>query len=187
MRRGSIASLLGIGIVAGGIAAAVALALPWLPRPASDEAGRIDPLFWFVIVICIVVFAVVVAVMLYSIVRFRAAPDDDSDGPPVHGHTGLEIVWTLIPTVLVTAIGIYSAIVSGACARSALTTCVAIFSASQLPIAIDIRPESSRLAQRMSLTIRASRSASLATTSSSPSRCDSSRRTSSRLSVSAAP
>src|SRR5437764_7047942 len=113
MRRGSIASLLGIGIVAGGIAAAVALALPWLPKPASDEAGRIDPLFWFVIVICIVVFAVVVAVMLYSILHFRAAPDDDSDGAPVHGHTGLEIVWTLIPTVLVTAIGIYSAIVLG--------------------------------------------------------------------------
>jgi cytochrome c oxidase subunit II len=111
MRRGSIAPLLGIGVVAGGIAAAVALALPWLPTPASNEAGRTMPLFWFVIVICIVVLAVVTAVMLYSIVRFRAAPDDESDGPPVHGHTGLEIVWTLIPTVLVTAIGIVSAIV----------------------------------------------------------------------------
>jgi cytochrome c oxidase subunit 2 len=111
MRRGSIASLLGIGVVAGGIAAAVALALPWLPTPASEEAGRIKPLFWFVIVICIVVFAVVMAVIVYSIIHFRAAPDDDSDGPPVHGHTTLEIVWTLIPTVLVTAIGIVSAIV----------------------------------------------------------------------------
>jgi cytochrome c oxidase subunit 2 len=111
MRRGSIASLLGIGIVAGGIAAAVALALPWLPKPASNEAGRIDPLFWFVITICIVVFAIVVAVLLYSIINFGAASDDDSDGPPIHGHTGLEIVWTLIPTVLVTAIGIVSAIV----------------------------------------------------------------------------
>ncbi|MDX6484551.1 MAG: cytochrome c oxidase subunit, partial [Gaiellaceae bacterium] len=59
----------------------------------------------------IVIFALVVAVLLYSVVRFRAAPDDDSDGPPIHGHTGLEILWTLIPTVLVTAIGIVSAIV----------------------------------------------------------------------------
>lgn len=111
MRRGSIASLIGIGIVAGGIAAAVALALPWLPKPASKEADRIDPLFWFVIVVCIVVFAVVIAVMAYSIIHFRAAPDDDSDGPPIHGHTNLEIVWTLIPTLLVTSIGIVSAIV----------------------------------------------------------------------------
>jgi cytochrome c oxidase subunit II len=64
-----------------------------------------------VIVICIAIFAIVVAVLLYSVWRFRAAPDDDTDGPPIHGHTGLEIIWTLIPTVLVTAIGIVSAIV----------------------------------------------------------------------------
>ena len=111
MRRGSIASLLGIGVVAGGIAAAVALLVPWLPTPASREAGRIDFVFWFVIVICIVIFAVVAAAIVYSVWKFRADPDDDSDGPPIHGHTGLEIVWTLIPTILVTAIAIVSAIV----------------------------------------------------------------------------
>jgi cytochrome c oxidase subunit 2 len=111
MRRGSVASLIGLGIVAGGLAAAVALALPWLPKPASNEADRIQFLFWFVIVICIVIFALVAAVMTYSIVKFRAAPDDLSDGPSIHGHTGLEIWWTLIPTILVTAIGIVSAIV----------------------------------------------------------------------------
>jgi cytochrome c oxidase subunit 2 len=111
MRRGSIASLLGIGIVAGGIATAVALVFPWLPKPASREAGRIDFEFWFVITICIVIFAIVAAVILYSILHFRAAPDDDSDGPPIHGHTTLEIVWTLVPTILVTAIGVTSAIV----------------------------------------------------------------------------
>jgi cytochrome c oxidase subunit 2 len=111
MRRGSIASLLGLGIVVGGIAAAVALALPWLPKPASNEANRIQSLFWFVVVICIVIFALVAAVMAYSIIRFRADPDDDSDGPSIHGHTGLEIWWTLIPTILVTSIGIVSAIV----------------------------------------------------------------------------
>ena len=111
MRRGSIASLLGIGVIAGGVAAAVALAVPWLPVSASKEAGRIDFEFWFVVTICIVIFAVVAAAILYSVVRFRAAPDDDSDGPPIHGNTRLEIAWTLIPTVLVTAIGITSAIV----------------------------------------------------------------------------
>jgi cytochrome c oxidase subunit II len=111
MRRGSIAQMVGIGVVAGGVAAAVAVLLPWLPRPASREAGRIDFVFWFVVIICIVIFAIVVAVILYSVTHFRAQPDDLSDGPPIHGHTGLEIVWTLIPTVLVTAIGIVSAIV----------------------------------------------------------------------------
>jgi len=111
MRRGSILALLGIGLVAGGIATAVAVLPTWLPPDASRERGRIDFVFWFTIVICIAIFSLVVAVLIYSILKFRAAPDDDSDGPPIHGHTGLEIVWTLIPTVLVIAIGVVSAIV----------------------------------------------------------------------------
>ena len=111
MRRGSILSLVGIGILAGGLATAVAVLLPWLPTPASREAGRIDFVFWFVTAICILIFAIVAAALLYAVVVFRARPGDDSDGPPTHGHTGLEIAWTLIPTLLVTAIGIVSAIV----------------------------------------------------------------------------
>ncbi|HTS73682.1 MAG TPA: cytochrome c oxidase subunit II [Gaiellaceae bacterium] len=111
MRRGSIVTLVLIGMIAGGIATAVALLLPWLPHPASREAGRIDFVFWFVIAICIAIFAIVVSAMVYSIVRFRAAPDDLEDGPPIHGHTGLEITWTLIPAVLVTAIAIVCGIV----------------------------------------------------------------------------
>ena len=86
MRRSQILTLVGIGTIAGGIAAAVAVLLPWLPTPASREAGRIDFVFWFVTVICIVIFAIVAAVLLYAVVRFRAAPDDDTDGPPTHGH-----------------------------------------------------------------------------------------------------
>ncbi|MBV8479721.1 MAG: cytochrome c oxidase subunit II [Actinobacteria bacterium] len=111
MRRGSVAALVVIGLIAGGIAAAVALLIPWLPPDASRQAGRTDFEFWFVVTICIVIFAIVSAVMIYSVWRFRAAPDDTSDGPPIHGHTGLEIAWTVIPTILVTAIGITSAIV----------------------------------------------------------------------------
>jgi cytochrome c oxidase subunit 2 len=111
VRRGQVLALVGIGVLAGGITAAVAVLLPWLPTPASTEAKRIDDVFWFVTIICIVIFALVAAALLYAVVRFRARPDDDSDGPPTHGHTGLEIAWTIIPTLLVTAIGIFSAIV----------------------------------------------------------------------------
>lgn len=111
MRRGSIVQLLLISAVVAGIATAVALIPNWLPRSASEQADRIDFVFWFVTAICIAIFAVVVAVILYSLWKFRASPDDDSDGPPVHGHTGLEIGWTAVPTVLVIAIAVVSAIV----------------------------------------------------------------------------
>jgi len=111
MRRGSIVALLGIGLVAGGVATAVALIPTWLPVDASREAGRIDFTFWFVIAICIVLFAIVAAAIIYSVVKFKAAPDDLEDGPSIHGHTGLEIAWTAIPFVLVTAIAIVCGIV----------------------------------------------------------------------------
>jgi cytochrome c oxidase subunit II len=111
MRRGSVVALLGISVLSGGVATAVAVLLPWLPADASRQAGRIDFVFWFVIAICIAIFAVVAAVMIYAVLRFRAQPDDLEDGPPIHGHTGLEIGWTLVPFVLVTAIAIVSGIV----------------------------------------------------------------------------
>src|SRR5579862_8365759 len=111
MRRGSIAALFGIALVAGGVATAVALVPTWLPVDASREGGRIDFVFWFVIAICIALFSVVVAVIVYSLLHFRAAPDDLEDGPSIHGHTGLEITWTAIPFVLVTAIAVVSGIV----------------------------------------------------------------------------
>jgi cytochrome c oxidase subunit 2 len=102
--------LVGIGLAAAAVAFAVAFFVPWLPTPASKQAGRIDFVFWFVSVICIGIFALVAAALIYSIVRFRAKPDDDSDGAPIHGHTGLEIAWTAVPAVLVTAIAVVSAV-----------------------------------------------------------------------------
>jgi cytochrome c oxidase subunit II len=111
VRRGSIVQLIVIGVLAGAIASAVALIPNWLPSSASREAGRIDLVFWFVTGICIFVFSIVAAVSVYAVWKFRVKPDDDSDGPPIHGHTGLEILWTAVPTLLVTAIAIVSAIV----------------------------------------------------------------------------
>ena len=111
MRRGTIFQLFIFAVVAGAAGLTLALVPGWLPEAASDEASRIHWVFWFVTFICIGVFAVVAAVMAYNIIKFRARPDDEEDGPPTHGHTGLEIVWTLIPTLLVTAIGVVSAVV----------------------------------------------------------------------------
>ena len=111
MRRGSIAALLGLALIAGGVATAVALVPTWLPEDASQQAGRIAFTFWFVIAICIFIFAIVAAVLVYAVMRFRVREDDFEDGPPVHGHTGLEITWTVIPFLMVTAIAIVSAIV----------------------------------------------------------------------------
>jgi cytochrome c oxidase subunit 2 len=111
VRRGSIVQLVALGVVIGAAATIVALFVPWLPPNASEERDGIDLVFWFTTAISIGIVALVFAVIGYSVVKFRVRPDDDSDGPPVHGHTGIEILWTAIPAVLVTAISVISGIV----------------------------------------------------------------------------
>ena len=72
---------------------------------------RIVFTYWFATVICIGIFALVAGVIVYAVWTFRVQPDDDTDGPPIHGHTGLEIAWTVVPAILVIAIGVVSAVV----------------------------------------------------------------------------
>ena len=119
MRRGPIVSLVLLSAVIGAAVTMVAVFVDWLPEQASRERGRIDFVFWLTTGICIAIFALVSAVILYSVVKFRARPDDESDGAPIHGHTGLEIAWTAVPTILVVVIGVASAIVLAQNGRSA--------------------------------------------------------------------
>ena len=100
-----------IGAVAFVATAAVALFIPWLPDQVSREREGIDLTFWLATWICIAIFAVVAAVIGYAFLKFRVRPDDDSDGPPIHGHTGLEIAWTAVPFLLVIVLGVTSAVV----------------------------------------------------------------------------
>jgi cytochrome c oxidase subunit 2 len=110
VRRGAIVRVVTIALLAAAVATAVALFIPWLPPLRSEQGERIDFVLWFTVAICIGVFAVVAAISVYSVAKFRVRPDDDSDGPPIHGHTGIEIAWTAIPTILVTVIAVVSAV-----------------------------------------------------------------------------
>jgi cytochrome c oxidase subunit 2 len=110
VRRG-IVQLVAIGVVIAAIQVVVALKLKWLPTSDSEEFDRIQAVYWFATAIAIAIFALVSAVVIFSVWKWRVPLDDDADGPPIHGHTGLEILWTAVPAVLVIAIGIVSAVV----------------------------------------------------------------------------
>jgi cytochrome c oxidase subunit 2 len=56
-------------------------------------------------------FSLIMVIMLYSAVVFKRQPGDEEDGPHVHGNTALEIVWTVIPLIIVIALGIWGAFV----------------------------------------------------------------------------
>jgi cytochrome c oxidase subunit II len=100
-----------ITLVIASISVIVALAIDWLPDPAAVEADRVDGLIWWTVWASIGIFAVVMAFMFYSVWKFRAKPGDESDGPPIHGHTLLEVVWTAIPTVLIGITAAWAALV----------------------------------------------------------------------------
>jgi cytochrome c oxidase subunit 2 len=51
----------------------------------------------------------VTSVVLYCAYRFRVRPgEEDMDGPPIHGNTRLEIVWTIIPAILMLSLCTYA-------------------------------------------------------------------------------
>ncbi len=110
MRKG-IVQLVAIAVLIGVLVTLVAVLFQWLPTSASEEFDRIQDIYWFATIISIGIFAVVAAVVVYSVWKWRVPLDDDADGPPIHGHTGLEIIWTAVPAILVIAIGIASAVV----------------------------------------------------------------------------
>ncbi|MFQ5550736.1 MAG: cytochrome c oxidase subunit II [Gemmatimonadales bacterium] len=74
-------------------------------EPTSDFGRSVDTLFRNIIWWALFVFVVVEGVLLYTIVRFRAKP-----GAPapkhIHGHTALEIAWTLAPAFILVFIAV---------------------------------------------------------------------------------
>jgi cytochrome c oxidase subunit 2 len=112
VRKGLIIQLVVLGVIVGAVAIVVSFWIPWLPDLGSEQGDRIDDLYTLASVICLVIFAIVAAVTIYAVVKFRAKDeDDDEDGKPIHGHTGIEVLWTAIPAALVTVIAVYSGIV----------------------------------------------------------------------------
>jgi cytochrome c oxidase subunit 2 len=109
--RKAVLQVLAIGVLIGVLVTLVAVLLQWLPTSASVQFNRIQDIYWFATAISIVIFSLVAAVVIYAVWKWRVPLDDDRDGPPIHGNTGLEIVWTAIPALLVIVLGIVSAVV----------------------------------------------------------------------------
>jgi cytochrome c oxidase subunit II len=113
MRPVSAFAKVGISALIVGAAGAVAVWLTpsWFPVTASVEGRRQDDLYLALMVMSSFIFATVVVFLGYSMWKFRARPGDMSDGAPIHGHTGLEIIWTAIPIVIVLGFAVAATVV----------------------------------------------------------------------------
>lgn len=108
MRERTIFILTIIALVLIGLGYAAATGLDLMPPPAAERADIVDQLFRVMIGVATVIFLIVEGALIYAVFRFRAEEGDESDAAQVKGNVGLEVVWTLIPAVIVLVIGVYA-------------------------------------------------------------------------------
>ena len=98
-----------IGVIASAIAIPLALIIPWFPSKGSVQAGNIRTLYDVLLITTIPIFVLVETVVLFSVWKFRMRPgQEEMDGPPIHGNTRLEVVWTAVPAILIVSLCAYA-------------------------------------------------------------------------------
>jgi cytochrome c oxidase subunit II len=110
--RRTIRQMVAVGLLASIIGIVIGLAIDWFPVEGSTQAKKIDT-FWDVLIICSVpVFVLVTTVVLFAVRDFRMRPGQENmDGPPIHGNTRLEVVWTAVPAIMLVSLCTYAYIV----------------------------------------------------------------------------
>ena len=74
-------------------------------RPISDYARIGDDIQTTTFYWALGVFVLVEGALIYAIFRFRGKPDDP-EPRQTHGNTAIEIVWTVIPALILAAIAV---------------------------------------------------------------------------------
>lgn len=76
------------------------------PDSATEGGSQINELYWIVIGVLAAIFLLVEGALVWFVFRYRRRRDTpvEAEGPEVHGHTKLELVWTAIPTAILVAL-----------------------------------------------------------------------------------
>lgn len=66
---------------------------------ASTSTGTVDFVFWFIVGVSLFFLILITFLMIFFIIRYNKKRHKKAVDIP--GHTGLEILWTVIPTIIV--------------------------------------------------------------------------------------
>ncbi len=109
VRKHPLVQMVVMGVVGIAIGIPVALIIPWFPANASIQSGNVRTLYDVLLIVSVPILVLVETVVLYSVWKFRVKPgEEEKDGPPIHGNTRLEVVWTAIPAVLLLGLSTYA-------------------------------------------------------------------------------
>lgn len=74
--------------------------------PVSDFGRSIHTIYVQIFWWTVGIFILVEGVLLYAILKFRVKTGSHETPEQVHGHTGLEIAWTIVPAVILVFIAV---------------------------------------------------------------------------------
>jgi cytochrome c oxidase subunit 2 len=72
---------------------------------SSNFVTQVDPVFIFVTVVSVLFIVGITIVMLFFLFRYHKKRNKEAKD--IHGHAGLEVIWTIIPLIIVTAMFYY--------------------------------------------------------------------------------
>ncbi len=84
--------------------------MTWIPEAASNLASKVDGLLLVITFISIFFFVLISAVLIYFAVKYRRRSDDE-ETPYITGNQTLEIIWTVIPSILLILLFVYGFVV----------------------------------------------------------------------------
>ena len=111
-RKRTVQQMVVVGVIATAIGIAIGLTIHWFPPADSTQADKIDTLWDVLIIATVPVFVLVTVIVCFSVIEFRMRPGEENlDGPPIHGNTRLEVIWTAIPAILIVGLVTYAYVV----------------------------------------------------------------------------
>ena len=69
---------------------------PFFPQAASEQAGQVDALYFFLVAVTAFFTALIALLVVVFAVKFHRKRDDEV-GVAIHGSLALELLWTIIP------------------------------------------------------------------------------------------
>jgi cytochrome c oxidase subunit 2 len=100
------------GVIASALGIALGIAIDWFPSADSTQADKIDTLWDVLVIVSVPIFVLVTVVTVFAVLDFRQRPGEENlDGPPIHGSTRLEVIWTAIPALLILGLCAYAYVV----------------------------------------------------------------------------
>jgi cytochrome c oxidase subunit 2 len=79
---------------------------PWPNDPLGPQARAAADIYWIMFIAAVIVLVIVDGGLIFAGIKFRARPGHVAK--QFHGHNLLELVWTVVPTIMVISFSVLS-------------------------------------------------------------------------------